>query len=559
MQGLVVSLLVLVCLNVAILVYTRTAMRQAEIGLRTALGASRGRIVAQLFLEALVLSAVAALAGVGIAAFALREVTAATRRSPRIAILGVVPTLTRRRLVCRRTQCTGRCHCRRRARPSGDRPAITDRPADRWSRWKRHASRKDLDDTDRRAGRFRHRALLGPQCMGQPTSRVGWSRIRCRRVPVRATRDRLGGGCGPAAFGQPGFGRFAVQQAELVRRLEAEPRVGRITFAMTEPGDEPGARIEAQEVPEGLYAVRFNRVAVNISVPLTCRSSRAADLSQGIPPCKPRRTVKRWNGRGEPVTRAASFRRQRPRKAPPIRHTRQGTSASTQPGRWYESSEDRSDFPTGVSAGMDDSDFKVYHAAAAGQVQPASLALRIRGGASSTFGQRSREIAASVDPELHLRDIRSLEEALRKEQWIRRLEAGVLLAVTASVVLLSSASIYALMSFTVSQRRREIGIRMASAPAGGASSRPSSLCTDATLRRCRNRCGNGNRIGKGVGGQSHAGRRAGRAPGRCAGYHDRGRACGTGSRTSEPQDRANRGVEGAIESRHHQLCVAWRL
>ena len=39
-QGLLVSLLVLVCLNVAILVYTRTAMRQAEIGLRTALGAN---------------------------------------------------------------------------------------------------------------------------------------------------------------------------------------------------------------------------------------------------------------------------------------------------------------------------------------------------------------------------------------------------------------------------------------------------------------------------------------------------------------------------------------
>jgi ABC-type antimicrobial peptide transport system permease subunit len=70
-------------------------------------------------------------------------------------------------------------------------------------------------------------------------------------------------------------------------------------------------------------------------------------------------------------------------------------------------------------------------------------------------------VAASVDPDLHLRDIRSLDEALRKEQWISRLEAGVLLGVTVSVLLLSSAGIYALMSFTVSQRRREIGIRMA--------------------------------------------------------------------------------------------------
>src|SRR5262245_4879812 len=76
-QGLFASLVVLVCLNVAILVYTRTAMRQEEIGLRTALGASRGRIVAQLFIEALVLSAVAALAGVAMAALGLHQIATA--------------------------------------------------------------------------------------------------------------------------------------------------------------------------------------------------------------------------------------------------------------------------------------------------------------------------------------------------------------------------------------------------------------------------------------------------------------------------------------------------
>src|SRR5690606_376343 len=54
-------------LNIALLVYARTATRQEEIAVRTALGASRRRIVVQLFVEMLVLAvaaAVVALVGV---------------------------------------------------------------------------------------------------------------------------------------------------------------------------------------------------------------------------------------------------------------------------------------------------------------------------------------------------------------------------------------------------------------------------------------------------------------------------------------------------------------
>ncbi|MEJ1931049.1 ABC transporter permease, partial [Nostoc sp. NIES-2111] len=78
MQGLVASMLVLVCLNVAILVFTRTSTRQTEMAVRTALGASRGRIVGQMFLEALVLASGAAGAGVLLAAWAMRELRIAT-------------------------------------------------------------------------------------------------------------------------------------------------------------------------------------------------------------------------------------------------------------------------------------------------------------------------------------------------------------------------------------------------------------------------------------------------------------------------------------------------
>jgi hypothetical protein len=56
-------LLVLVAANVAILVYARVATRTGEIAVRTALGAGRPRLVAQLFVEAFVLSATAAAIG----------------------------------------------------------------------------------------------------------------------------------------------------------------------------------------------------------------------------------------------------------------------------------------------------------------------------------------------------------------------------------------------------------------------------------------------------------------------------------------------------------------
>ena len=65
-------LLILICGNVGLLLFARAASREADLVVRTALGASRGRIVAQMFAEALVLGSVAAIAGVTAANFALR-------------------------------------------------------------------------------------------------------------------------------------------------------------------------------------------------------------------------------------------------------------------------------------------------------------------------------------------------------------------------------------------------------------------------------------------------------------------------------------------------------
>lgn len=72
---LFVFLLVVVCANVATLVFARTVGRQGEIAIRRSLGASRPRIVLQLFAEALVLVVGPTLLGLAIAQFALGPVS----------------------------------------------------------------------------------------------------------------------------------------------------------------------------------------------------------------------------------------------------------------------------------------------------------------------------------------------------------------------------------------------------------------------------------------------------------------------------------------------------
>lgn len=88
------------------------------------------------------------------------------------------------------------------------------------------------------------------------------------------------------------------------------------------------------------------------------------------------------------------------------------------------------------------------------------LTFRINPGVSGTT-DRLREIAASLHTRLLVDEVRPLEERYARFQEERMDTLYALAIVTLSVVLLSAAGMYALMSFTVNQRRREIGLRSA--------------------------------------------------------------------------------------------------
>ena len=469
-----VALLVLVGGNVALLLFARAATRESELVVRSALGASRRRIVAQLFAEALVLGSVAAVVGLAVAEFVLRrwgmnflEVNLGRlpfwydlRISPATilfaigltvlgsAIAGVMPALKVTRGMGSRLK--------QAAAGAGGlqfggvwtavivvQVAITVAfPAvvyvEQWQL--RHVQTFD-------AG-FAAEEYLGVRIeMDAPI--VPAANADAARVAHRAA--------------------FASTVEELRRRVVAEPGVTGVTFVDRLPRtNHPDLRIELADDPTGA-ARPARESSENSRLPLrevsvagidpsyfgvleapilAGRAFNAGDVASGA------RVAIVDQGFVDQVLDGRNAIGQR------VRFAADGDDAAARSSDpWFE--------VVGVvrELGMGAPTEK---GRAAGFYLPATpdrldrVYMMVHGrGDPMLLGPQLREIAAAVDPTLRLSEFQRMNEVTDDILWVVGLWLRVTILMTAVALLLSLAGIYAVMSFIVARRTREIGVRVA--------------------------------------------------------------------------------------------------
>jgi hypothetical protein len=242
--------------------------------------------------------------------------------------------------------------------------------------------------------------------------------------------------------------RFEKLKADLVTSLEAEPAVEDVTVAATSPGSEPKAHMAidgAVNFHSDTVEVRVNRVATDffdafgarVIAGRALRNSDSAGSAQAV--VVNRAFVNQLLGGANAVGR-------RVHDVEASRRTRQ-----------YEIVGVVTDLSINPIA-PELIDPVIYHSLP--RSTRATAMIRIRGNDPLQFSSRLRDLTAALDPTLRLRVV-TLSEMKRQQLIGLRLLLFVTSLVIVTVLLLSAAGIYAMMSFTVSQRRREIGIRAA--------------------------------------------------------------------------------------------------
>jgi putative ABC transport system permease protein len=454
----VVALVVVVCSTVALLLFARAAARETELLIRSALGASRGRIVTQLFAEALVLAGGAAVVGLAMAQLALSRLGKPYieanydllpfwynfNLSPTTVLyalgLAVIGAVVAGVLPARKI--TRGLGTRLRAGTSGGGVSF--------------------------GGVWTLVIVVQVTLTVMFPAVVMLLRAESNRIASKdagfPTQEYLGVKVaidGPAAETMTPEAsatlatRFSSSMETLRQRLEVEPGVAGVTFVSSLPQDyHAERRLAVESMPEQpLSWVATARIDPSyftvLQAPIIAgRAFTSGDLSPDA------RVVIVDQGFADLVMPGRNVIGQR---------VRIGTSAEVDSNwaelPWYEI--------VGVvkELGMA---FALERSRTAGVYLPivpgsrTTLNILVRGrGDPLAISPRVRDLAAAVDPALRIEQITRIDQLKTPLLWFLGLWQKIIMGMTAVTLLLSLSGIYAVLSFIVARRTREVGVRVA--------------------------------------------------------------------------------------------------
>jgi predicted permease len=442
---LLALLLIPPCANIAVLIYARIVARQQEFAARLVLGASRGRIVSQVFTEVLVLAGLAAgvgllLARQAVAAFQAGQEQRLGRALPFWMDFSFSPSTIFYAFGLALVA----------ALIAGGLPAI--RATGCWSRTGLHA--------------LSHRTSLrlGKVWTGVVVLQVALSVATLPTVLEAAwwtvNSSLPGPGFDPAEYltarlvmdGDPAM-RLAGIPGDLIRQLEANANVSGVSMSQALPGSEPTVLIERIG---GSFSgghvreyVSFNAVdqkffnTYTMSL-LAGRRFEPGDLDPGASAVVVNRSFAKNLSAGE-------------------------TALGVQLRR-VTRADDRAQATAWRIVGIVDDSFDGRNTMTMYRPLPPvpdervlSLSLRAApsGAGMSQLTGRLREIGAQLDPSMRIIQPRTLGAIYEDRKSEDYLNSSVMVGVVLGVVLFSAAGIYTILSFTVVQRRQEVGIRAA--------------------------------------------------------------------------------------------------
>jgi predicted permease len=461
-HAIVLLLLGAVSANVATLLFARTAMREPEIVVRHALGASRVRVIAQIVTEGLVLTLAAAVLGLAVAQttvrYALARATLITGEGlPFWVDLKLEPVTLAYALLLALVG----------AGLIGLLPALKATDA---------SVQRGLQGITSTGGTMKFGGiwsfivgaqvavtlLFVPAAVGvyanSRQEQSTWAAFPTEHYltfRLRMDNEALAGERGVPDDGQIGARRARAYE-ELAGRLREEPGVTRVTLADRQFGAQPDwVALEMEQDGaspaqlHGNYEGGFAMVAVGAGYHeafharvVAGRGLQAADAGATNRPVLVNEAFRREVGRNPVGARVRTIQR--------------GSERET--GLWHEIVGVASDLNVGGDGGG--ATTTIYRAASAAEFDPVVVTVRVAGDASS-LAPRVAALARRGDAGLQLLDIATLDEVVAQEQESKTFGSVVFGSILVVAVVFSAAGLYALMAVAVARRTREIGIRIA--------------------------------------------------------------------------------------------------